>query len=774
MGEIPGELWNLTALSSLDLGQNQLAGTIPTEIGNLKMLEDLDLSLNNLGGNIPNEIGQLTSLTQLHLYGNRLIGTIPAELGKLTTLDHLGLGDNQLTGNIPAELGQLTALISLNLDRNKLTGTIPTELGNLTELKYVYASGNALEGCIPDPWRLTEHNDFDRLEILYCGDNPSDPDDRAVLVKLYSATNGGQWHNNENWLSDQPLLAWHGVNVDAQGKVTELDLSWNNLNGALIREVGQLEQLTTLRLTGNQLSGRIPSEIGNLALLEDLMLSVNELTGQIPIELAELDELWRLHLNNNKLSGQIPAGIGKMSDLAFLNLGRNNLSGAIPQELANLANLQVLHLASNELTGSLPTWIGDLRSLEHLGLGNNGFSGHIPTMISQMTYLEELDLSGNDLSGPIPRLTSLTNLTDLILASNKLTGEFPTWVVDLRSLQRLTLGGNQLTGDVSLISEHLEELRHLNQFTIAGNDFAGCIPESLRNIEHTDFLFSELNYCDEPQKLPPTTPAFIKWEIGDEVRAIEERAARLGVQWLFEYAESVGWPIVEDDITVYVMTLEPLAYASAIEDGTIHQGEIESQREFISGIGGFARGDSNFNKATEVGDAIFSPYTLAETVIHENIHTAFQFDISGLHTGPSSNRQRDESEPAWYTEGMASYFDGLITSIHGGAADFLCRDCEPRIDGVRVPVSEIHLSSAEDRDTCEYICGALAIELLASIVGQRHIVDFYTMQRPGQTWQRAFKEAFNISVPDFYALYDQHRAAGFPELNPPIVPETGR
>ena len=287
-----------------------------------------------------------------------------------------------------------------------------------------------------------------------------------------------------------------------------------------------------------------------------------------------------------------------------------------------------------------------------------------------------------------------------------------------------------------------------------------------------------LEYCaateGNAQKRPPVTPHFIKWKVGDAVRVVEECAARLGVQWLFEYAQAIGWPIVENDITVYFMTLEPLAYASAIEDGTIHQGEIESQREFISGIGGFARGDSNFNKATEVGDAIFSPYTLAETVIHENIHTAFQFDISGLHTGPSSNRQRDESEPAWYTEGMASYFDGLITSIHGGAADFLCRDCEPRIDGVRVPVSEIHLSSAEDRDTCEYICGALAIELLASIVGQRHIVDFYTMQRPGQTWQRAFKEAFNISVPDFYALYDQHRAAGFPELNPPIVPETGR
>ena len=639
---------------------------------------ELNLRYNNLNGALIPEIGQLTGLMSLDLAGNNLIGNIPPEIGNLIQLDRLELAYNEFTGAIPEEIGQITGLESISVNNNRF------------------------EGCIPDPLRLVE-NDFRWLDLLFCGFNPSDPDDKAVLVKLYNATNGDDWANNDNWLSDEPLGAWHGVKVDARGQVTDLNLYRNNLKGTLIPEIGQLDQLTWLSLDGNELSGPIPSELSNLNALEILSMSDNELTGQIPVELAEIDKLRSLELRNNAISGTIPADIGNLTSLTYLSLSGNNLSGAIPRQLAGLPNL-----------------------------------------------------------------------TDLILASNELTGEFPAWVVDLHSLERLTLGDNQLTGDLTLISEDLEELAHLETFSIAGNDFSGCIPESIRNLRVTDLVFSRHDYCEAPFKQPPIAPEFIKWEIGDAIRAIEARAARLGVQWLFEYAESIGWPIVKEDITVYVMTLEPLVYASAIEDGIIHDGEIESQRDFISHYGGFAREDSNFNKATEEGDSIYSPYALARIVIHENIHTAFQYDIHGMNAGFTLSQGQGVPGPAWFVEGMARYFDVLITSLHGGDADFLRRLRVAVVDGVAVLVNEVPLSAAENRGNCEYICGAFAIELLASIVGQRHIVDFYTMRRPGQTWQQAFEEAFGISVPDFYAMYDQHRAAGFPKLNPPIVPETGR
>ena len=723
-GPIPAEIGQIASLETLDLWENQLTGSIPTELGNLKRLISLGLARNkligtippviweltelsilgldgnNLTGVIPKEIGNLTALTWLDLGYNNLKGGIPTEIGNLVMLDHLGLGGNELTGDIPGVLGQLTALTFFDISGNELTGTIPTELGNLTNLDRVYVAGNSFEDCIPEPWRLVAGNDFNRLDILYCGANLSDPDDKAVLVKLYNATNGDEWHDNDNWLSDQPLAAWYGVDVDAEGKVTELDLWYNKLKGTLIPEIGQLDQLTSLTLDGNELSGTIPSELGSLNLLEGLSLSYNDLTGQIPVEIAELDKLWSLHLNDNELSGRIPAVIGNLSNLGYLDLSGNDLTGAMPPELA-----------------------------------------------------------------------SLTSLTDLYIASNKLTGEFPTWIGDLPELRTVSLSDNRLTGDISTISENLG---HLTTFSIAGNNLTGCLPATLRDIEKTDFIFSRLNYCDGPQKQPPTTPTFIKWEVGDAVRTPEERAARLGVQWLFEYAESIEWPVVGDDITVYFMTLEPLVYASANEDGVIDEGEIESEREFISGIGGFAHDDANFNRATEVGDSISRSqlYGTASLLVHENLHTAFQFDLDGLYTSPSLARSHGGGAPAWYTEGMARYFDSLIPSFHSGETDFLCRgDCESTINGV--PLEEIHLSSAEDSLDCAYTCGAFAIELLASMVGQRRIVDFYTMRRPGRTWQETFEDVFGISVPDFYALYDQHRDAGFPELNPPVaIPTT--
>ena len=403
-----------------------------------------------------------------------------------------------------------------------------------------------------------------------------------------------------------------------------------------------------------------------------------------------------------------------------------------------------------------------------LDLPENNLSGPIPTLIGQMTELVLLDLSGNNLSGEIPdELANLYKLDYFNLASNKLTGEFPAWVGDLHMLDHLILDDNQLTGDVLLSSDFLGGMR---AFSVAGNEVSACLSESLRGSEGTD-VFSVLNYCNEPPIQPPISPPFIKWEVGNLVRLSEGRAAGLGVQWLFEYAESIGWPIVGDDVTVYFMTDDFLARAAAIEDGTIVEGEIESLREFIKEVGGFARGDSNFNRATGHFATIdrHRLFRIAELLIHENIHTAFQFDLEGLYTSPSLvYRHGPWAMPAWFTEGMASYFGALITSIHSDETDFLRRDGEAILSELQV--SKTKLSSAEGYRTCEYRCGALAIELLASIVGQRHIVDFYTLRRPGRAWQETFEEVFGISVPDFYALYNQHRIAGFPELSPPMVP----
>ena len=168
-GSIPTSFGSLAKLDTLVLGQNQLTGAIPVELGNLANLTQLHLEQNQLTGSIPAELGNLTEMTYLSLGLNQLTGTIPAELGNLKKLNHLWLKRNQLTGTIPPQLGNLTLLTHLVLDNNQLSGQIPTELGNLTQLREMYLTGNAFRGCLPAVWKDVATNDFETLDLLFCG-----------------------------------------------------------------------------------------------------------------------------------------------------------------------------------------------------------------------------------------------------------------------------------------------------------------------------------------------------------------------------------------------------------------------------------------------------------------------------------------------------------------------------------------------------------------------------------------------------------------------------
>ena len=85
--------------------------------------------------------------------------------------------------------------------------------------------------------------------------------DRAALVALYNATDGPNWKNNQNWLSDEPLDEWYGVTVEDE-RVTELFLVANNLTEPIPPELGNLANLERLSFSGNQLRGGHTIQIG--------------------------------------------------------------------------------------------------------------------------------------------------------------------------------------------------------------------------------------------------------------------------------------------------------------------------------------------------------------------------------------------------------------------------------------------------------------------------------------------------------------------------------
>ena len=164
------------------------------------------------------------------------------------------------------------------------------------------------------------------------------PIDVTSLVALYNATDGPNWTNNSNWLTDAPVGEWHGVTADPYGRVVALSL----VNG---------------------LVGKMPPELSDLTNLYQLDLSLNQLSGEIPMELGSLTNLLQLRLNGNQISGEIPLKLGNLTNLQDLNPAGNQLGGEIPMELGSITSLQTLFLGNNQLSGEAPSWLGGLWNL---------------------------------------------------------------------------------------------------------------------------------------------------------------------------------------------------------------------------------------------------------------------------------------------------------------------------------------------------------------------------------------------------------------------------
>ena len=280
------------------------------------------------------------------------------------------------------------------------------------------------------------------VSISVMGPSP----DREALIALYNATDGPNWKNQDNWLSEAPISTWHGVTTNDGGRVTRIDLSEGGMLGLLPDELGQLAYLDSLNVRDNNLEGPIPPELGQLERLEYLNLESTRLTGPIPPELGQLERLEIMNLASNALTGQIPPELGQMASVERLYLNFNELSGTIPPELGQLTNLGHVAMRGNNLTGNIPPEFGQLANLDWLDLTENELSGSLPVELGQLTNLYQLELSGNNLSGNIPpEFGQLQNLKFLYLGNNSdLSGSLPDSFLDLERLRELGLNGTQL------------------------------------------------------------------------------------------------------------------------------------------------------------------------------------------------------------------------------------------------------------------------------------------------------------------------------------------
>ncbi len=352
--------------------------------------------------------------------------------------------------------------------------------------------------------------------------------DRAALVDLYNATDGANWTNNTNWLTDAPLGQWYGVETDVNGRVILLYLVSNRLTGQIPLELGNLTRLAVLYLGGNQLTGCVPAGLWNVAynvayhdiaeLGLPLCASVRDRTALVTIYNATDGANWAnntgwltdaplyqwygvtvdpdgrvgtLYLRSNGLTGTIPPELGSLAGLGYLDLSGNQLSREIPAELGNLTNLQELNLWGNQFTGKIPAELGGLTNLQELDLGANQLDGTIPGELGSMANLQGLSLWGNQFTGKIPaELGGLTNLQSLYLNENRLIGGIPPELGNLTNLRELNLRGNQFTGK---IPPELGSLTNLEWLILSANQLSGAIPGELGGLTGLQWLYLDNN-----------------------------------------------------------------------------------------------------------------------------------------------------------------------------------------------------------------------------------------------------------------------------------------
>ncbi|KAH7670718.1 Non-specific serine/threonine protein kinase protein [Dioscorea alata] len=291
---------------------------------------------------------------------NRLHGSLPEYLAEMPNLETLGLFMNNFTGVIPEKLGSNGKIELLDLSSNKLTGIVPDSLCSSNRLRVLILFNNFLFGAIPESLGKCLSLSKVRLGQNYL--NGSIPSGLLYLPKLYL-----------------------------------LELQNNYLTGPLSESTNNSDSsslLAQLNLSNNQLSGAIPSSISILSYLQTMLLTDNRLEGAVPATIGQLHELVKLDLSRNLLTGSIPPEISNCSQLTYLDLSQNNLSGEIPPEISTIEILNYLNLSRNHLSQSIPKTIAGMKSLTSADFSFNDFSGRLPDT-GQFSYFNASAFAGN-------------------------------------------------------------------------------------------------------------------------------------------------------------------------------------------------------------------------------------------------------------------------------------------------------------------------------------------------------------------------------------------
>ncbi|XP_038699726.1 receptor-like protein 9a [Tripterygium wilfordii] len=533
-------LWRLSNLELLDLSYNQFNNSMMSSLRGLSSLKVLYLGWNQLSGIIDMEdLINLANLNTLEMIGNEITG-FRSFKGDLEFLD---LTRNRFNNNVFASLNGLSRLKFLNLSQNQLTGSIHLkELACLRNLEELQLNGNKIEEIV-GPQDKTTLNKLKVLGLAYL-----QPNGKGVVLKsLGGLSTLKKIDLRENILNETNAFQ----DLFNLSRLEELFLDHSSLHKDFLRgHVGSSTSLKVLHLSSCGLKGTLPDRGWcDLKNLEDLNLSDNELEGALPPCMANLSSIHILDLSHNQLTGNIASTpIPNFKSIESLSLGYNHfqvslkpfanhsslktfqandgnelidqaashpwtpkfqlevlkLSNCITKNsnasflnfLYHQFNLRYLDLSSSKFGGAFPSWLFDNNTrLQQIYLMDNSFLGpfQLPSHPNLKVYV--IDISHNKLGVRFSSNISFVfpNLVLLNISKNSFQGTIPPNLGDIKSLEFLDLSNNQLSGEIKdqFSNTPLQLIR------LSNNNFSGFIPNLFDPVSLSFLLLDGNNFVGE-------------------------------------------------------------------------------------------------------------------------------------------------------------------------------------------------------------------------------------------------------------------------------------
>ena len=265
---------------------------------------------------------------------------------------------------------------------------------------------------------------------------------------------------------------------------------------------------------------------------------------------------------------------------------------------------------------------------------------------------------------------------------------------------------------------------------------------------------------------------YVTWSIGDKVSADIETEARSVILAMHEYLVDLDFPPIGHQVTIFLYhDLASLAaeFKEATGRGLAEGGAgpsfAEGKRVIVSG------GDWILLNASADAYQEYSSGT-RKRILGTNLFAVYQRAVSGLSLAPSRH-EVPPIGPYWLSRGAAEFLTFEALEASDPESCDVTRGRFARFSGtVDTPLSDAETRAGFESMRSAYQHSFLAVELLESQASEGALGAYFTSLRLGTTWREAFQTAFGTTVEEFYQLFEEHRAAGFPNPNAPAPSAT--